>query len=82
MFVTDKWVNNKDTDKFFAKVRCFPDRLQEPFHLFLLIRIRYLVLKYTSELPLFDERFVNYGYNKIEFMEQLRFYRTFCEMYL
>ena len=26
------------------------------------------------ELPLFDERFVNYGYNKIEYTEQLRYY--------
>lgn len=37
---------------------------------------RYLVLKYGPNLPLFDERFINYGYNKIEYMEQLRFYRT------
>ena len=42
--------------------------------------IRYLVLKYTSELPLFDERFVNYGYNKIQYIEQLRFYSMFEEM--
>lgn len=33
-----------------------------------------MVLKYTPELPLFDERFVNYGYNKIEYTEQLRYY--------
>lgn len=42
--------------------------------------IRYLVLKYTSELPLFDERFVNYGYNKIQYIEQLRFYSMLEEM--
>ena len=34
--------------------------------------IRYLVLKYTSELPLFDERFVNYGYNKVQYVDHLR----------
>lgn len=34
----------------------------------------YLVLKYTPSLPLFDERFINYGYNKIQYMEHLRFY--------
>ena len=33
-----------------------------------------MVLKYTPDLPLFDERFVNYGYNKIEYTEQLRYY--------
>lgn len=37
--------------------------------------IRYLVLKYTEDTPLYDERFVNYGYNKIEFIEQLKYYR-------
>lgn len=35
----------------------------------------YLVLKYTPSLPLFDERFINYGYNKIQYMEHLRYYR-------
>ena len=35
--------------------------------------IRYLVLKYTSELPLFDERFVNYGYNKVQWVTNLRY---------
>lgn len=36
---------------------------------------RYVMLKYTEQTPLYDERFVNYGYNKIQFIEQLKFYR-------
>ena len=31
-------------------------------------------MKYDPSLPLFDERFINYGYNKIEYMEQLRYH--------
>ena len=34
------------------------------------------MLRYNEDTLLFDERFINYGYNKIEYMEQLRFYRT------
>ena len=30
------------------------------------------MLKYTPETPLFDERFVNYGYNKVQLIEHLR----------
>ena len=33
------------------------------------------MLKYTENTPLYDERFVNYGYNKIQFIEQLKYYR-------
>ena len=36
---------------------------------------RYVMLKYTENTPLYDERFVNYGYNKIQFIEQLKYYR-------
>ena len=35
-----------------------------------------MLVRKWSGLPRFDERFFNYGYNKIEYMEQLRFYRT------
>lgn len=34
---------------------------------------RYLLLKKTADLPSFDERFVNYGYNYISYIETLRF---------
>lgn len=39
------------------------------------IHIRYLVLKYADALPLYDERFVNYGFNKIQYWDRLRYYR-------
>ena len=31
------------------------------------------MIKKTNEMPLFDERFINYGYNKIEWIETLRY---------
>jgi singapore isolate B (sub-type 7) whole genome shotgun sequence assembly, scaffold_5 len=34
---------------------------------------RYLILKKTPDLPLFDERFTGYGYNKIAFVEMLKY---------
>ena len=39
------------------------------------IQNRYLVLKYADALPLYDERFVNYGFNKIQYWDRLRYYR-------
>ena len=33
----------------------------------------YIVLKKTAMLPRFDERFLNYGYNKVEFLTELRY---------
>lgn len=32
-----------------------------------------MILKKSSNLPYFDERFVNYGYNKVQWVANLRF---------
>ena len=32
----------------------------------------YVILKRSPATPVFDERFVNYGYNKIQLIEHLR----------
>ena len=34
--------------------------------------IRYVMLQYSPSTPLFDESFVNYGYNKVQLVEHLR----------
>ena len=39
---------------------------------FTLIFIRYIMSRYTSSTLLFDERFVNYGCDKIQYIEHLR----------
>ena len=32
----------------------------------------YLLLRYSPDTLLFDERFINYGCNKVQFVDQLR----------
>ena len=31
------------------------------------------MVRKTPDLPLFDERFINYGFNKVEWIENLRY---------
>ena len=45
-----------------SNITCFAVDFQEP----------YVLLKYTNTTPLFDERFYNYGYNKVQLFEHLR----------
>ena len=35
------------------------------------VQRRYLILRKSAKLPAFDERFVNYGYNKVQFIDEL-----------
>ena len=44
------------------RVRCFANRFQEP----------YVIVRYTPSTLLFDERFVNYGKNKVQWITHLR----------
>lgn len=46
-----------------TRVKCFKGDTQEP----------YVMVKKVPEIPRFDERFVNYGYNKVQWLEHLRF---------
>ena len=32
----------------------------------------YVVMKKSNDMPLFDERFINYGWNKVQWIEHLR----------
>ena len=32
----------------------------------------YLMVKYSPQVPLFHDKFVNYGYNKVQYFEHLR----------
>lgn len=45
-----------------AQIRCFVNDFQEP----------YVLLRRLETTPLFYERFVNYGYNKVQLIEHLR----------
>ena len=37
------------------------------------VQRRYLILRKSAKLPAFDERFVNYGKDKISWIEHLRY---------
>ena len=58
-YLTTRWYSAKGP---VLKMKCFQNRLQEP----------YLFLRYYHDMLLFDERFVNYGCNKVQFVDQLR----------
>lgn len=45
------------------EMRCVLNDFQEP----------YVMLRRSPNTPLFDERFVNYGYNKVQLIEHLRY---------
>ena len=46
-----------------VRMKCFRQRFLEP----------YVMVKKTEHLPLFEEKFINYGYNKVEWIENLRY---------
>lgn len=43
---------------------CFREHFLEP----------YVMVHRTESLPLFDERFINYGFNKVQWIENLRYF--------
>lgn len=58
----------KDSMKSYYTYSCWPNRYQEP----------YLLLRRNDSVALFNEILVNYGHNKITFIENLRFHGMFC----
>ena len=53
-------------------MRCFANRFQEPFGIVCPVSSRYILLRYHPDMLLFDERFINYGCNKVQFIDHLR----------
>ena len=49
-------------DSPISKIRCFIADFQEP----------YVMVRYTKNTPLFHEKFINYGFNKVQYVEHLR----------
>ena len=45
----------------------------EPYTSYLCFKSRYLIVRKSEHMPLFDERFINYGYNKQQWVENLRY---------
>lgn len=61
MYTLPEWYDTDDSQHV-ARIRCFLNDFQEP----------YVMLRRLKSTPLFDERFVNYGYNKVQLFEHLR----------
>ena len=60
MYVMPEWITSHSSND--SAIRCFITDFQEP----------YVLLRYGESTPLFDERFINYGYNKVQLIEHLR----------
>ena len=58
----DEWLEDNFTQPL-TPVKCFVKDKQEP----------YLILKKSAILPRFAEEFVNYGYNKVQWIATLRY---------
>lgn len=61
MYVMPEWFVTSPSSSV-SRIRCFMTDFMEP----------YLMVRLSPDLPLFDDRFVNYGYNKVEYVENLR----------
>ena len=61
MYVMPEWFVTSPSSPV-SRIRCFMTDFMEP----------YLMVRLYPDLPLFDDRFVNYGYNKVEYVENLR----------
>lgn len=61
-YLPKKWTSFGANVKY-TRVPCFKERFLEP----------YVMVKRSEYLPRFDERFINYGFNKVQWIEHLRY---------
>ena len=61
MYIMPEWYIAKQSSTI-SRIRCFITDFMEP----------YVLVKYSPKLPFFYERFINYGYNKVQYFENLR----------
>ena len=55
------------------RIRCFPSRFQEPYCSEFRLPYSYVMMRYNEKTLLFDERFINYGCNKVQYVDHLRY---------
>ena len=69
----DEWLHDNFTQPM-VKIVCFVKDKQEPYEESLNeLMNRYLIARKSTFLPYFDERFINYGYNKVQWVTNLRY---------
>ena len=67
-----EWLSDNLT-QILTPVKCFVRDKQEPYPRGCSLRNRYLIVQKTETMPYFDEEFKNYGYNKVEWVTDLRY---------
>ncbi|KAK8800060.1 hypothetical protein WA588_002878, partial [Blastocystis sp. NMH] len=61
MYVVEQWSTMEPNTV--GELSCFPSRFQEP----------YVMLRFDNSTLLFDERFIDYGCNKVQYIDHLRY---------
>lgn len=61
MYTMPEWFVVQN-DSSISRVRCFVANFMEP----------YMLVRYKRDTPVFHDQFVNYGYNKVQYFENLR----------
>ena len=61
MYVMPEWYVTRQKSPA-SRISCFLTNFMEP----------YMLVRYQNTTPLFHEEFVDYGYNKVQYFENLR----------
>lgn len=74
MYVPTKWINDKTKGVYvdYYNYTCWKNYLQEPSVIINRMSRSYLLVRRNDSLTAFHEVFINYGFNKISFVEMLR----------
>lgn len=74
MYVPTKWVGDKTKGVYvdYYNYTCWKSYLQEPYDIISGVNCSYLLVRRNDSLTFFHEAFINYGFNKISFVELLR----------
>ena len=68
-FVDSVWTSSTSV----AKIVCFPKHYQEPQQSWNRVSHRYLLVRNSYFLPLYDERFIGHSYSQLGYVEKLRY---------
>ena len=69
----DNWINEPGS-KTLIMIQSFKNKIQEPYFMFSSIPLpRYFIIPKNEHLPLFIELFYNYGKDKIQWVENVRY---------
>ncbi|KAM7454642.1 hypothetical protein BLSTO_04599 [Blastocystis sp. subtype 1] len=74
LYVPTKWINDKTKGVYvdYYNYTCWKNYLQEPSVIINRMSRSYLLVRRNDSLTAFHEAFINYGFNKISFVEMLR----------